>query len=175
MNQLAKNTNSSMGFLTSIWGPPFWFVLHLTSFNYPVNPTRMDKELYKSFLHTFAKVLPCRFCRENFEKNKLAAGYNERIFDSRRQYSRFIFDLHNEVNRALGKRVLTDFASVQNMYELFRARCVIPEFTPQPSETEQGCVNPLFGVPKAKCILRFVPRKSRKKCFVIAQSCKPKR
>mgnify|MGYP001482058269 CR=1 FL=1 len=37
---------SSDGMLTSVWGPSLWHFLHTVSFNYPVRPTKKDKENY---------------------------------------------------------------------------------------------------------------------------------
>ena len=37
--------NSNSGMLTSVWGPSLWHFLHTVSFNYPVNPTKKDKDI----------------------------------------------------------------------------------------------------------------------------------
>jgi len=37
---------SSDGMLTYVWGPPLWHFLHTMSFNYPVKPTKDDKQNY---------------------------------------------------------------------------------------------------------------------------------
>ena len=46
-----KDYNSGDGMLTSVWGPSLWHYLHTMSFNYPVNPTKKEKnpiyEFYK--------------------------------------------------------------------------------------------------------------------------------
>ena len=39
-----KDYNSGDGMITSIWGPSMWHYLHTISFNYPVNPTIIDKK-----------------------------------------------------------------------------------------------------------------------------------
>ena len=40
-----EDCNSGDGMLTSVWGPPMWHTLHTISFNYPVKPTKEQKEL----------------------------------------------------------------------------------------------------------------------------------
>ena len=46
------------GMLTKIWGPSLWHYLHVMSFNYPVNPSKEDKDNYRKFL-----VVYDMFCR----------------------------------------------------------------------------------------------------------------
>ena len=41
-----KELNSGDGMLTTVWGPSMWHVLHTMSFNYPVQPTKEDKQNY---------------------------------------------------------------------------------------------------------------------------------
>lgn len=35
---------SKDGMLTSVWGPSMWHFLHTMSFNYPLKPTKQDKD-----------------------------------------------------------------------------------------------------------------------------------
>ena len=44
-----QDYNSNDGILTTIWGPPMWHFLHSMSFNYPNNPTKLQKRKYKEF------------------------------------------------------------------------------------------------------------------------------
>ena len=48
--------NSSDGMLTSIWGPSLWHTLHTISFNYPIKPTKKDKENYYNFIISLEHV-----------------------------------------------------------------------------------------------------------------------
>ena len=32
-----------------IWGPHFWYILHIISFDYPLRPTEYDKRVYHDF------------------------------------------------------------------------------------------------------------------------------
>ena len=41
--------NSNDGMVTAVWGPAIWHSLHTISFNYPVNPTEVDKTNYMNF------------------------------------------------------------------------------------------------------------------------------
>ena len=40
---------SGDGMLTYVWGPSLWHFLHTMSFNYPVKPTKEDKENYMNY------------------------------------------------------------------------------------------------------------------------------
>ena len=53
-----KDYESGDGMLTSVWGPSMWHYLHTMSFNYPDNPTKEDKENYKSFIQSLKNILP---------------------------------------------------------------------------------------------------------------------
>ena len=60
-----EDYNSPDGMLTSVWGPPMWHSLHTISFNYPVKPSREDKENYYNYFKNLRFVLPCKYCRDN--------------------------------------------------------------------------------------------------------------
>ena len=45
-----KDYNSGDGMLTSVWGPSLWHYLHVMSFNYPLEPTKLQKQKYKQLL-----------------------------------------------------------------------------------------------------------------------------
>ena len=59
--------NSKDGMMTSIWGPPLWHFLHTMSFNYPINPSFEDQHNYRQFITNLRYILPCKYCRDNFD------------------------------------------------------------------------------------------------------------
>ena len=61
--------NNTNGFMTSIWGPPLWMILHIISFNYPIKPTIEDKNNYYNYILSLKNILPCKYCRDNFLNN----------------------------------------------------------------------------------------------------------
>lgn len=85
--------------ITSIWGPGMWHFLHTMSFNYPVKPTKTNKDHHETFIESLQHVLPCRYCRENYAKNLKNAGWKRGVLRNRDTFSRFVYRLHNEVNR----------------------------------------------------------------------------
>lgn len=193
-----KDYSSGDGFLTSVWGPPAWFFLHTISFNYPVNPTEEQKKQYKEFILSLQYVLPCRYCRENLKENLKLMPLTHDKLESRCTFSRYIYDLHELVNKRLGKKSGLSYTDVKERFEHFRSRCTVEKLrgnssvtpaysgfrgrTPLPNvsdasyqaiqkiETEKGCVEPLYGK-KAKCLLKIVPQEQKANTIEIDKKC----
>lgn len=167
---------SSDGMMTSVWGPSLWHSMHTISFNYPVKPTKQDKENYMSFYKSIGNVLPCRYCRENFIKNIKKIPLTMQTMNSRESLSRWVYELHEEINKMLGKDSGLTFDDVRNRYEMFRSRCLTPleekklRKQLKTKKREKGCVKPLYGV-KSKCILKVVPRDSKVESFNVSPKC----
>lgn len=153
-----EDFNSNDGMLTYVWGPPLWHSLHTISFNYPVNPTREQKQQYYAFFTSLQWVLPCKYCRDNFKKNLETLPLDSYALSSRHTFSKWLYDMHNLVNKNLGKPITLTFDQVRNRYENFRARCIEEN---KPTKIEKGCTNPLYGK-KARCILNIVPKGNQK-------------
>ena len=164
-----KDFDSKEGMLTSVWGPPLWHFLHTISFNYPTNPTKIQKKKYKAFIHNLTYILPCKFCRDNLKKNLKSMPPIEKYLKNRDMFSRWIYDLHEKVNEMLKKKKhnLT-YYDVRNRYENFRSRCTkkkhkkIIKTRKRKNKKESGCVTPANGRKKSKCVLTIVPQE--KKC-----------
>lgn len=123
---------SSDGMLTYVWGPSLWHFLHTMSFNYPVNPTCQDKKEYMRFIKSLRYILPCRYCRENLTRNLKETGFSIKDMRSRESFSKFVYRLHNHINKMLGKKNSIKFDEVRSRYENFRSRCsqtkTVPKF-----------------------------------------------
>ena len=86
--------------------------------------------------------------------------------------SKFIYNLHEEVNNMLGKQSNLSYDEVRTRYEHFRSRCLKDD---KPSNSiENGCINAFYGK-KSKCILQIVPKESKKKTFHMSPKCKIKK
>jgi hypothetical protein len=172
--------NSGDGMITSIWGPPLWHVLHTVSFNYPIKPTKEQMEHYFNFYSNLENILPCKFCRDNLKNNLKNIPLTLKIMKSRNTLSKWVYELHETINKMLGKKSNLSYEQVRERYEFFRSRCIQdPSEKKQKkhhngSKIESGCVEPLYGV-KSKCILNIVPRDNRKKSFVMDPKCKLKK
>jgi len=117
--------DSDMGMQSSVWGPAFWFCLHIVSFNYPVRPTRRDKQRYCAWILALGDVLPCKPCRDAYHGNLRLAGLTTRpnVFTNRDTFSRFIFRLHNIIRLETGQATGMSYEEVRDKYEAFRSRC----------------------------------------------------
>jgi len=173
-----KDYNSGDGMLTSVWGPPMWHYLHTMSFNYPVNPSDEDKKHYKDFILNLQHVLPCKYCRINLANNFKKKPIQMCDMASRETFSRYVYDLHEVVNKMLQKKSNLTYCQVRERYEHFRSRCTEEKphvFTFKKTKTlknkkEKGCTEPLYGK-KAKCIINIVPQEDRSATLKIDQKC----
>ena len=118
--------NSNDGMLTTVWGPSMWHCLHTISFNYPVHPTPEDKIHYRDFILNLENVLPCGKCRKNLKKNFKKLPLEEKDMESRETFSRYIYNLHEVINKMLKKKSGLSYEDVRERYEHFRARCSKP-------------------------------------------------
>ena len=167
--------NSSDGMLTSVWGPSMWHTLHTISFNYPVKPTNDDKKKYLNFFKSLKDILPCKYCRINYKKNIKSVPLNLNTMKNRYTFSKWVYDLHEEINRMLGKKSNLTYDDVRIRYEMFRARCLQDKTEKlkkkkKSSKREKGCVKPLYGK-KSKCVINIVPKEKKCKTFKIDKKC----
>lgn len=175
-----KDFKSGDGMLTSVWGPSAWHFLHTMSFNYPINPTKQDKQNYRNFILNLKNVLPCKYCRINLKNNFKALPLTMNHMKNRDSFSRYIYNLHELVNKMLGKKSGLTYCDVRERYEHFRARCTKKEtknkiFTVKKiKKKESGCTEPLYGT-KAKCVIKIVPHNKKCKTLNIDKSTMKKR
>jgi hypothetical protein len=176
-----KDFVSGDGFLTTVWGPPMWHYLHTMSFNYPVHPTAADKRNYRAFMLGLQHVLPCKYCRINLKNNYKNHPLRACHLASRDAFSRYVHELHEIVNKLLGKTSGLSYCDVRERYEHFRARCTDD---PNPrmlklqrknknkttKRNEKGCTEPLYGK-YSKCVLKIVPQDAATETLSIDQKC----
>lgn len=158
---------SGDGMLTTVWGPSMWHVLHTMSFNYPVHPTVETKRHYMAFMHNLVNVLPCKYCRINLKKNYKTLPLRMANMASRDTFSKYVYDLHEVVNKMLKKTNNLTYDMVKARYEDFRARCTISNEKKPP---EKGCTEPLYGQ-KAKGIIMIVPQSRKCKSMQVDRQC----
>ena len=177
-----KDYHSGDGMVTKIWGPAFWHVLHTISFNYPVNPSASDKKHYRNFVLSLRKVLPCKYCRMNLTNNLKKLPLTMSHMESRDTFSKYMYNLHEHVNKMLGKKSGLSYCDVRERYEHFRSRCTqnAPKLFNFAKKTrkagkkkEKGCTEPLYGK-KSKCIIKIVPQEVKGKSLQIDKKCMKK-
>jgi len=166
-----EDYKSGDGMLTTVWGPPLWHFLHTMSFNYPINPTTEEKKHYMEFIKSLEYILPCKYCRVNFKKNLKTLPLTLEVMKSRYTFSKYVFELHELINKMLNKKSNMNYEDVRETYEHFRARCTESKRRKKrKTKKEMGCVKPLYGE-KSKCILRIIPQKIKTKSFEVDKKC----
>ena len=179
-----KEYNSGDGMLTTVWGPSMWHYLHTMSFNYPVDPTIEDKKHYRDFVLNLRYVLPCKYCRINLKTNFKHLPITISVMKNRESFSRYIYDLHELVNKMLNKKSNLAYCDVRERFEHFRSRC--SEEKPKLFDfsrlnknktkkgkgkgKEKGCTEPLYGK-KSKCIIKIVPQDEKVETFQMDKKC----
>lgn len=196
-----KDFLSGDGFLVSVWGPAIWHYLHIMSFNYPINPTPEDKKHYRDFILNLQNVLPCKYCRMNLKKNLKSHPLTMKEMESRETFSRYVYELHETINKMLHKKSNLTYCDVRERYEHFRSRCTIDKENIKEEERkddkkddkkdekeelnndkkeegkgkkEKGCTEPLYGK-KSKCIINIVPQDNKSASIKIDKKCIKKR
>lgn len=157
---------SGDGMLTAVWGPSMWHYLHTMSFNYPNRPSAREKRHYREFVLGLRYVLPCKHCRTNLEMNFKTLPLRMCDMSNRSSFSRYIYNLHELVNKMLGKRSGLAYCDVRERYEHFRSRCV----SDSKEKIERGCTEPLHGK-KAKCVIQIVPQERKCPTIQIDKQC----
>jgi hypothetical protein len=171
--------HSGDGMLTSVWGPSAWHLLHTMSFNYPVEPTQEQKHHYRNFVLNLKNVLPCKYCRINLKTNFKELPLTMECMKNRDTFSRYIYNLHELINRKLKKKSNLKYCDVRERYEHFRSRCT--EDLPKLFKFEKvkktikntegkGCTEPLYGK-KSKCIIKIVPQEEKGSTFQMDKKC----
>ena len=169
-----EDYNSNDGMLTTVWGPSMWHYLHVMSFNYPTDPTEEDKKHYKSFMINLKYTLPCKYCRINLIKNYKEMPITKETMESRYSFSKYVYHLHEKINKILNKKSHLTYDQVRERYEHFRARCVIEKKIKTKKRKEKGCTEPLYGK-KSKCVLKIIPQEKKEDSFQIDKLCIKKR
>ena len=124
-------------------------------------------------------------------KNLKVLPLKDKDLKNRCNYSKWMYKLHELVNKMLGKKSGLTYADVRERYEHFRARCTIDidkktktvkrkplrktcKKKRKTKKKEAGCVEPLYGK-KSKCVLKIVPKNKKVPTFQMDDRCKKKR
>ena len=158
---------SSNGFQTPVWGPPAWFFLHTITFNYPLKPTKKQKQHYLKLFTVLRHTLPCRACRESYCHITTTGNtkLTMRELSSRRTLSLWLYRVHKRVNKRIGLPNGPDYNTIEEFYEKLRATC-------SKGPKVHGCTQPTRGI-KKRTIIYVVPRNCKKRNSIqLHQMCK---
>ncbi|KMV66003.1 mitochondrial sulfhydryl oxidase [Encephalitozoon cuniculi EcunIII-L] len=94
-------------------GRSTWTLLHTMGARYPAFPTYQQKKDTLSFIHLLSSVFPCGECTKHFQK--LLSDYPPRV-GSNEEFKTWLCEVHNVVNRRLGKTVV-DCRTVDEIWD----------------------------------------------------------
>ena len=103
----------------NVWGPFFWNTIHIITLAYPSDPDEQTKQAAKDFFYSLQYLLPCSICKEHY-RNHLA-NYPPEI-STKKDIIQYAFNLHNLVNKDLGKREISyqEFINhIQSLSKIF--------------------------------------------------------
>ena len=86
---------------------------------------------------------------------------------NRETFSKYVYKLHEVINKMLGKKSGLSYNDVRERYEHFRSRCTMKK---RDIKVEKGCTEPVYGE-KSKCILKIVPQKKKCSTFEVDNKC----
>ncbi|OAD55785.1 FAD-linked sulfhydryl oxidase ALR [Eufriesea mexicana] len=81
-------------------GSRTWSFLHTMAAYYPNNPSDEQKSDMKKFFHIFSTFYPCNVCAEDLQEQLKQFPPQT---DSQKHLSQWLCNIHNEVNKKLGK------------------------------------------------------------------------
>jgi curved DNA-binding protein CbpA len=153
-SHFGERDGDNSGMRTALWGPGGWLFLHSIAQNYPWKPTDEQKEDYFNFFRLTGNVLPCRYCRESYQKFIKQKGtiLNLNTMQNRKSVVTWLYRIHNKVNRKLGLKGGPTLKEVWDKYESFRSVCHKSHVL---KKKAKGCTVPLNGIRK-KCVINFV-------------------
>ena len=85
----------------SVWGNHAWKFLHCCAMAYEPSPE--NAAAFKQMFDSLQVTLPCAKCRDNFS-HELQTHPLDDALQSKEALNRWLTNLHNSVNRRLGKR-----------------------------------------------------------------------
>lgn len=91
---------------SKVWGKYLWWLLHTITYSFD---EKYDQELTQKYVEIFyalPKVIPCPICRSHYKK-RLAYAPVEKYLSSKDKFRSWLIDIHNNVNRGLGKPTIS--------------------------------------------------------------------
>ena len=115
--------------LPEIWGKYGWDFIHLVTVDYPLNPTDNDKQHYYQFFQNLQYILPCEKCRKQLSQHLINHPLTTSALASRDTLVKWTIDLHNIVNRSIGKPVLSYTDAFRAISQLVNTRTKRKSYT----------------------------------------------
>ena len=125
------------------WGPFFWHTMHLVALGYPKEPTYAEKRAAKEFYESFAQLIPCPMCKMHYADNLKLMPVSPSL-DTKADLFRWTVDMHNMVNKQLGKPVYAESDAIA-FYERLGALGRSPVWTPDDLQSQAFATTVKYG------------------------------
>ena len=100
----------------TVWGPHYWFFLHTVSLTYPEKPNETVRKKYYDFIQNLPLFIPIDNIGNYF--SELLDKYPVTPYlDSRDSFIKWMYFIHNEVNKKLGKNEITLSEALEDYYK----------------------------------------------------------
>jgi hypothetical protein len=103
-----------------VWGKYLWTSIHIIALGYPDNPTPDDKQSYKQFYVNLWKVIPCFKCAQNYQRHLDELPIDDGSLTNNMSLFKWTVDMHNIVNKELGKRQWTQDEALDKFKRIAR-------------------------------------------------------
>jgi hypothetical protein len=98
--------------------------MHIIALSYPANPSYAHKRAAKEFFESLSHLIPCPKCREHYQTHLQKYPISPHL-DRRDDIFRWTVNVHNEVNKSLGRPLVSEMESI-NFYRRIGARGTSP-------------------------------------------------
>ena len=95
-----------IGMGPAVWGPIFWTTMHIATIGYPSFPTDEEQKAAINFFESLQYMIPCPICKEHYKANLKNFPVNT-VVDDKQKLIRWLFNMHNTINKQLGKSEIT--------------------------------------------------------------------
>lgn len=102
-----------MGVDPTVWGPSMWSIIHLVCLQAPANIDANVRNSYYMFFTMMPYILPCDKCREHWLTHIQKHPIDDAL-DTRDELFRWSVNMHNVVNRSLGKPEISHEAALEH-------------------------------------------------------------
>ena len=108
---------------SKVWGPHMWFFLHTIAFSYPNRPNAITKKKYYEFIQNLPMFIPIENMAGDFSKilNKYPV---QPYLDSKDSFIRWVWFIHNKINKKLEKPEITLSEFYVKYYEAYKLKDV---------------------------------------------------
>jgi hypothetical protein len=90
-----------------LWGPSVWAAIHLICLGAPEKIDPATQNAYATFFKQLPYILPCATCAKHLEANLQTLPLEGDVTQTRESLFRWSVELHNLVNKQLGKPMMT--------------------------------------------------------------------